>query len=142
MSKILSDLETLTRFRLRMVEIVPVEMSKYRICMCFHFYSLMESIDGSENSRRACLVYSSRPFRDFYLSQRWKSRRRMVFCPSRVSVHGWRGSDGYARSVSNVACCVVSINPTRRVSTKADRRLKGASHHRGGQSLRLLLANS
>ncbi|KAI0273942.1 mediator complex subunit MED14-domain-containing protein [Russula aff. rugulosa BPL654] len=31
-SKILSDLETLTRFRLRMVEIVPVEMSKYRIC--------------------------------------------------------------------------------------------------------------
>ncbi|KAF8482456.1 MED14-domain-containing protein [Russula ochroleuca] len=30
-SKILSDLESLTRFRLRMVEIVPVEMSKYRI---------------------------------------------------------------------------------------------------------------
>ncbi|KAI0248188.1 mediator complex subunit MED14-domain-containing protein [Lactifluus subvellereus] len=31
-SKILSDLETLTRSRLRMTEIVPVEMSNYRIC--------------------------------------------------------------------------------------------------------------
>lgn len=30
-SKVLTDLETLTRFRLRMTEIVPVEMSNYRI---------------------------------------------------------------------------------------------------------------
>jgi mediator of RNA polymerase II transcription subunit 14 len=44
-SKILLDLETLTRFRLRMTEIVPVEMSKYSICTSIHFLSLTGFID-------------------------------------------------------------------------------------------------
>ncbi|KAI0296496.1 mediator complex subunit MED14-domain-containing protein [Multifurca ochricompacta] len=39
-SKILSDLEALTRFRLRMTEIIPVEMFNYRICMSLHLYML------------------------------------------------------------------------------------------------------
>lgn len=32
-AKTLSDIESLIRYRLRMREIIPIEMSKYRICV-------------------------------------------------------------------------------------------------------------
>ena len=83
-----------------MTEIIPIEMSNYRICMfCFPSPSWHLL---TWDRRWTRLVHGSQPFRGFYLPARRESRRRVVFCSRRVSIHGRRGSDRHARSIKRV----------------------------------------
>lgn len=127
-------MEEAIRYRLRMAEIIPVEMSRYTICECFSCRNM--SGFSSNHSGRSCSLHSSKAIQYFFMPPRRCRRRRMVLYQCRIlDEYRWR-SDRLTRSdyrhCSKSLANYISIDfprvPTgvikRHITDEADARLR------------------
>ena len=109
-------MEDTIRYRLKMTELVPVEMGKYRIGVFYLFTSSLFDLTNERTNQttltsgRQSILHSPPPLRNLPLSpRRQKRRRRVVFRARRVPNWRWRRFNWDARYVN---LCSPSIYPS------------------------------